>query len=79
MQPAPKEILHRPRSQPLADLLQGGWIFTTTETIVEGLITNSSFFELPFSPLMAVEPEPNRIGAYALVFQNAAPQSESQR
>ncbi|MGA7393140.1 MAG: hypothetical protein WCC08_23130, partial [Terrimicrobiaceae bacterium] len=42
---------HRPRSEPLADLLQGGWIFTRTEPIIEGLITNSSFFKLPFSPL----------------------------
>ena len=28
LQPAPEEILHRPRSEPVADLLQGGWIFT---------------------------------------------------
>jgi hypothetical protein len=40
MQPAPEEILHRPRSEPVADLLQDGWIFTRTEPIIEGLLRN---------------------------------------
>jgi TPP-dependent trihydroxycyclohexane-1,2-dione (THcHDO) dehydratase len=39
-------------SESLADLLQGGWIFTTTEPIVEGLITNPSFLEQAKRPII---------------------------
>jgi hypothetical protein len=46
MQPAPKEALHRSRTEPVADLLQGGWIFRTAEPVVEAFIPDADFLYL---------------------------------
>src|SRR5438128_4115487 len=72
--PAPEKALHGSRAEPLAGLLQCGRITASAESIVQSLVTDSGLFQLPFGPLMAIQPKPDRIGGVGIGFpERAAP------
>jgi hypothetical protein len=48
------------RAQAVANLLQADGVGTGTETVIQSLIGNRRFLELPFGPFMSIQPKPNR-------------------
>src|SRR3954471_13849858 len=60
MAPPPKEAVHRPRPEPVANLLQGFGVVARAEPIVERLEADPALVALAFGPLVTVEVDPNR-------------------
>jgi len=61
-QPPPEEALHRAGTEAITDLLQCGGILAAPESITQGFITDAGFLQLSFGPLVAIQPDPDRIG-----------------
>ena len=59
--PTPEEAAHGPRTQPITGALQRFGIGARAESVVQGLLGDARFLQLPLGPLVAVEPPPDRI------------------
>lgn len=62
MEPAPEEVLHRPRPQPVADPLEGDWVGAGLKPVVQRLIFDAGLLKLSLRPFVAVEVDPDRVG-----------------
>jgi len=58
--PTPEKALHRAWAEPITDLLQSGGIPATTESVIQSFIRDAGFLQLPFGPLVAIQPQPDR-------------------
>ena len=55
-QPSLEEPFHGTETKAIADLLQSGGIPATSESIVQSLIGDTGSLQLPFGPIVPIEP-----------------------
>src|SRR5882724_2258262 len=60
--PAGEKALHGRWAELIADLLQRGRITAGTKSVIQGFIANAGLVQLPFGPLMTIEPQPDGKG-----------------
>jgi hypothetical protein len=71
--PPPEKALHRTGSEAITYLLQSGGITAATESIIESFIGDTGFLQLPFGPLVAIEPKPDGPGRIGIRFPERRP------